>query len=555
MLVAPLVHGGQIGVGRRLNHRTHSIPTGGASPLCSAREPDASSAPRAPCCSPSRSSSPGTTSIARPRSAIRIRPAGRRSTACAGSCSRAPPSCSSAPSSAQTRAVLIARTIVGLVVAALIVRRIIDPPALDYDVTPQLGVYLGALGALAAAAGGLIDSGREVVAAATRTSRSGAARRASCRAAPDDAGARTRRPAPRATPATSSTRPPARSGLRVAVALFDTGAPLRPLRPQIDAAIARVVDSGRFILGPEVDAFESELAAYCGCRHAIGVANGTEALTIALRAMGVGPGDDVVVPSFTFYASAEAIPPTGARPVFCDVDPLTGCVTAETVRAALTPATKAVVAVHLFGNVAPVAEIEALGVPVLEDAAQAAGSRSARRAAPARSARAATFSFFPSKNLGALRRRRRDHDRRRRDRRARAHAALPRLARQGHLRGRRLQLAPRRAAGGGPARAAAAPRRLGRRPPRRGGALRGGGPRRARDAAGPDARLRARVAPLRRAARARRRPRRRPRGRRRSSRAPTTARPCTASRRWRARQRRRRCPRPTSSPAPTSRSR
>src|SRR5213596_431962 len=90
--------------------------------------------------------------------------------------------------------------------------------------------------------------------------------------------------------------------------------------------------------------------------------------------MGVGPGDDIVVPSFTFYASAEAIPPTGARPVFCDVDPETLCVTADTVRAALTPRTKAVVAVHLFGNVAPVADVEALGVPVVEDAAQAAGS-------------------------------------------------------------------------------------------------------------------------------------------------------------------------------------
>jgi dTDP-4-amino-4,6-dideoxygalactose transaminase len=150
-----------------------------------------------------------------------------------------------------------------------------------------------------------------------------------------------------------------------------------------------------------VSAFEAQFAAWCGVRHAIGVANGTEAITIALRAMGVGPGDDVVVPSFTFYASAEAIPPTGARPVFCDVDPETGCVTAETVRAALTPATRAVVAVHLFGNVAPVAEIEALGVPVLEDAAQAAGSRGAD-GRPGALGRAATFSFFPSKNLGAF---------------------------------------------------------------------------------------------------------------------------------------------------------
>jgi dTDP-4-amino-4,6-dideoxygalactose transaminase len=131
------------------------------------------------------------------------------------------------------------------------------------------------------------------------------------------------------------------------------------------------------------------------------VANGTDAITIALRAMGVGPGDDVVVPSFTFYASAEAIPPTGARPVFCDVDRDTMCVTPDTVRAALTPGTKAVITVDLFGNVAPVAEIEALGVPVLSDSAQAAGSRrEGRRAGSAGTA--ATFSFFPSKNLGGF---------------------------------------------------------------------------------------------------------------------------------------------------------
>src|SRR6478609_7133302 len=131
----------------------------------------------------------------------------------------------------------------------------------------------------------------------------------------------------------------------------------------------RVLDSERYILGPKVAAFEREFAAYCGAGQAVGVANGTEAITIALRALGVGPGDEVVVPSFTFFASAEAIPPTGASPVFCDVDPETYCVNADTVRAALTPKTKAVIAVHLFGNVAPVAEIEALGVPVLEDAA------------------------------------------------------------------------------------------------------------------------------------------------------------------------------------------
>src|SRR5215211_7816073 len=184
--------------------------------------------------------------------------------------------------------------------------------------------------------------------------------------------------------------------------LFDTATPLAPLRAELDAAIARVVDSGKYILGPEVSAFEREFAGYCGARHAIGVANGTEALTIALRSLGVGPGDEVVVPSFTFYASAEAIPPTGARPVFCDVDPETFVVTPETVRAAVTPRTKAVLAVHLFGNVAPARELEAeLGLPVLEDAAQAAGS-TGPEGRPGAAGTIATFSFYPSKNLGAF---------------------------------------------------------------------------------------------------------------------------------------------------------
>src|ERR1700682_2705634 len=136
------------------------------------------------------------------------------------------------------------------------------------------------------------------------------------------------------------------------VPLFDTSTPLVPLRDELRAAVARVLDSERYILGPEVEAFENEFADHCGANYAVGVANGTEAITIALRAMGVGPGDEVVVPSFTFYASAEAIPPTGAKPVFCDIDPDTYCVTADTVRTAVTPRTKAVIAVHLFGNVA-----------------------------------------------------------------------------------------------------------------------------------------------------------------------------------------------------------
>jgi dTDP-3-amino-3,4,6-trideoxy-alpha-D-glucose transaminase len=187
----------------------------------------------------------------------------------------------------------------------------------------------------------------------------------------------------------------------VGVPLFNTSEQLVALRGELRAAVERVLETERYILGPEVSAFEQEFAQYCGAGSAVGVANGTEAITIALRAIGVGPGDEVVVPSFTFYASAEAIPATGATPVFCDIDPGTFCVTADTVRAALTPRTKAVIAVHLFGNVAPVAEIEALGVPVLEDAAQAAGSLAAD-GRPGALGTAATFSFFPSKNLGCF---------------------------------------------------------------------------------------------------------------------------------------------------------
>jgi len=185
------------------------------------------------------------------------------------------------------------------------------------------------------------------------------------------------------------------------VPLFDLSTPLAPLREALHAKLAETFDAGAYILGPEVAGFERDFAAFLGTPHVVGVANGTDALVLALRALGIGPGDDVVVPSFTFYASAEAVPLTGARPVFCDVDPHTFCVTADTVRAALTPATKAVIAVHLFGNVAPVREIEALGVPVVEDAAQAAGSRTAAGRAGALGT-VACFSFFPSKNLGGF---------------------------------------------------------------------------------------------------------------------------------------------------------
>ncbi|HWE34305.1 MAG TPA: DegT/DnrJ/EryC1/StrS family aminotransferase [Solirubrobacteraceae bacterium] len=186
------------------------------------------------------------------------------------------------------------------------------------------------------------------------------------------------------------------------ISLFETATPLAPLRAAIDARIASVLDRGAFVLGPEVEAFELEFAAYLGVKHAIGVANGTDAITIALRALGARPGDEVVVPSFTFYATAEAVVTAGCRPVFCDVDPSTRNVTVETVRAALTPACRAIVAVDLFGVPAPVGELrEAFGLPVLEDAAQAAGASLHGRRAGALGD-AATFSFYPSKNLGAF---------------------------------------------------------------------------------------------------------------------------------------------------------
>src|SRR6266513_2127739 len=147
----------------------------------------------------------------------------------------------------------------------------------------------------------------------------------------------------------------------MAVPLF--ASTLEPYHDRLAEALERVTRSGRYILGPEVAAFEQEFAAYLGVRHCVGVANGTDALTIALRALGVGEGDEVVMPSFTFYATAEAALVAGAVPVFCDVDPETFCVTPETVRPALGPRTKAIVPVHLFGNVAPVPELRELGVP------------------------------------------------------------------------------------------------------------------------------------------------------------------------------------------------
>jgi dTDP-4-amino-4,6-dideoxygalactose transaminase len=176
---------------------------------------------------------------------------------------------------------------------------------------------------------------------------------------------------------------------------------LRRHQPRIAEKLAAVAASGTYILGPEVEAFEAEFARYLGVKHCVGVANGTDALAIALRTLGVGRDDEVIVPAFTFYATSEAVAAIGARPVFCDVDPATFCLTADSARAAMTAATKAIVAVHLFGQVAPVAELRELGVPVLEDAAQAAGA-AVKGVKAGALGDAATFSFFPSKNLPCL---------------------------------------------------------------------------------------------------------------------------------------------------------
>ena len=134
---------------------------------------------------------------------------------------------------------------------------------------------------------------------------------------------------------------------------------------ELRAAVDEVISSGWWSMGPKVLEFEAAFAEFCAVPHALAVANGTAALTIALRAVGVEPGDDVVVPSFTFYATPEAVVAAGAVPVFCDIDPATFCVTRETVERAMTERTRAVVPVHLFGNVAPVDDLRDLGVPIV----------------------------------------------------------------------------------------------------------------------------------------------------------------------------------------------
>ena len=181
------------------------------------------------------------------------------------------------------------------------------------------------------------------------------------------------------------------------IPLMNSKAQYAPFVDELKERFAAVLDSGRFIFGPEVEAFEHESAAFLGVPHAIGVANGTDALVLALEALGIGRGDEVVCPAFTFYATAEAIARAGATPVFADIDPQTLNLDPEDVAARVTLRTKALMPVHLFGRIAPLAELSELGLPIVEDAAQAFGAEGV-----AQTGACSTFSFFPSKNLFAL---------------------------------------------------------------------------------------------------------------------------------------------------------
>lgn len=177
-----------------------------------------------------------------------------------------------------------------------------------------------------------------------------------------------------------------------------------PIAAELREAFDRVLSSGRFVLGEEVERLERSLAERIGVAHAVGVSSGTDALIVALMALGIGPGDEVVTTPLSFFATAGAILRLGARPVFADVDPESLCLDAEAARAAVGPRTRAIVPVHLFGRVASSAVFElgsSLGIPVIEDAAQALGATSERGSAGALGT-LGCFSFFPTKNLGAL---------------------------------------------------------------------------------------------------------------------------------------------------------
>ena len=191
----------------------------------------------------------------------------------------------------------------------------------------------------------------------------------------------------------------------MSVPLLDLQGQYRPLREEILAAIARVCDSQRFIGGPEVDTFEAEVAATIGVPHAVGLSSGTDALLVALMALGIGPGDEVIVPTFSFFATAGCVSRSGATPVLVDIDPVTFNIDPAAAAAAVTPRTRAIMPVHLYGQCAdmdPLLDVAARhGVAVIEDAAQAIGARYKNRPAGSMG-QAGCFSFFPSKNLGAF---------------------------------------------------------------------------------------------------------------------------------------------------------
>jgi len=195
----------------------------------------------------------------------------------------------------------------------------------------------------------------------------------------------------------------------VKVPILDLTRQYRTIRAEIDTAIQRVLESGRFILGPEVEAFEREVAEYLGVKHAIGVASGTDALLLSLKALGIGPGDGVIVPSFTFFATAGVVVNAGATPVFTDIDPKTYNIDPESVKDLFThhpsPITiRAIIPVHLYGQPADMDEIMRLAkeydLYVIEDAAQAIGAEYKGRKVGT-IGHFGCFSFFPTKNLGA----------------------------------------------------------------------------------------------------------------------------------------------------------
>ena len=189
-----------------------------------------------------------------------------------------------------------------------------------------------------------------------------------------------------------------------AIPLVDLKAQHRSIKAELDAAIGSVLESGRFILGPEVQAFEREFGDYCGTRHAVGVNSGTSALHLALLAAGVGPGDEVIAPAFTFVATVAAVEYTGARAILVDVDPLTLTMDPARLEAAITTKTRALIPVHLYGQPAdmdPILSIaRAHGLVLVEDAAQAHGAEYRGRRVGS-IGDMACFSFYPGKNLGA----------------------------------------------------------------------------------------------------------------------------------------------------------